>query len=145
MAAANLTPSEHAEQATVIAWADIMAARFPCLRLLYAVPNGARTGMRTAVKLKLEGLKAGVPDLCLPAARCGFHGLYIEMKRVKGGVVSGVQADWHDALRLAGYAVAVCRGASEAQDLLTSYCSGNGQSLGRWFPLSQDGLHDSLA
>ena len=30
--------------------------------------------------LKRQGVKAGVPDIMLPAARAGYHGLYIELK-----------------------------------------------------------------
>ena len=133
------TLSEHEEQVAVMAWAGVMAARFPALRLLFAVPNGARTGMRTAVKLKREGLRAGVPDLFLPAARAGYNGLFLELKRVKGGRVSDVQREWHAELRLAGYAVAVCHGADEAQQCLASYLSGS--RLGRFLG---DGGHDAV-
>ena len=33
-------PSEHEEQRALVAWADLMANRFPQLRLLHAIPNG---------------------------------------------------------------------------------------------------------
>ena len=138
------TLSEHEEQVAVMAWASVMASRFPALRLLFAVPNGARTGMRTAVKLKREGLKAGVPDLFLPAVRCGYSGLFLELKRVKGGRVSPHQTEWHDALRLAGYAVVVCHGASEAQEVLVAYVSGDLLRLSRALP-SSDRTHDAVA
>jgi hypothetical protein len=45
----------------------------------------AGTGTFTSrEKLKAEGVRAGVADLCLPAARRGYHGLYIEMKSEEG-------------------------------------------------------------
>lgn len=37
----------------------------------------------TAVALKRQGVKAGVPDICLPVARNGYHGLHIELKAGK--------------------------------------------------------------
>jgi hypothetical protein len=119
---ATAVPSEHAEQAMVIRWADLHSD--PRLKLLYAVPNGARVSIGTARKLKAEGLRAGVPDLVLPVPIGGYHGAYIEMKRVKGGVVSPKQQGWHEALRDQGYYVAVARGAEEAQRLILQYLSG---------------------
>jgi hypothetical protein len=49
------------------------------LKLLYAVPNGGDRNLRVPRKLKAEGVMAGVADLCLPAARRGYHGLYLEI------------------------------------------------------------------
>ena len=54
---------------------------------IFAIPNGGARNVVTAAKLKAEGVLAGVPDLCVPMARCGFHGLYIELKNGKKGVV----------------------------------------------------------
>ena len=79
-----------------------------------------------AVHLKQQGVRAGVPDLCLPVARGGCHGLYIEMKRLRGGRVSPEQTAWMDALRAEGYAVAVCEGWSMASDVITDYLKGDG-------------------
>jgi hypothetical protein len=59
-------------------------ATYTVLKLLYAVPNGGDRNLRVARKLKAEGVLAGVADLCLPAARRGYHGLYIEMKSEEG-------------------------------------------------------------
>ena len=125
-AAAVATPLEHHEQVAVIEWADGMVGRYPELALLYAVPNGARTSIGTAKKLKAEGLRAGVPDLVLPVARgidhtSAYHGLYVELKRIKGGTVSPEQRGLHEALRAQGYRVVVARGAAEAIAAITQY------------------------
>lgn len=113
----------------MVRWADVMTAKYPELAVLYAVPNGARTSIRTARKLKAEGLKAGVPDLCLPVARgidhtSAYHGLYVELKRTRGGTVSPEQRGWHEALRAQGYRVVVARGAAEAIAVITQYLEG---------------------
>jgi hypothetical protein len=129
--------SEHAEQCAVMSWARLHEKRWPALRLLHAVPNGAffggevktfASGKKVPVaairarKLKAEGLREGVPDLCLPAPSGVAHrGLYIEMKRRKGGVSSPMQTWWRKCLILMGYRAELCHGAEEAIDVLKSH------------------------
>lgn len=36
---------------------------------------------QTKITMKSLGIESGDPDLFFPYAKCGFHGLYIEMKR----------------------------------------------------------------
>lgn len=135
MASKATVPTEHMEQTALFSWARLQERAMPALRLLFAIPNGAALVGKTArrpdgktarfsleaIKLKAEGLKPGVPDVCLPVARGGHHGLYIEMKRRKGGVMSDEQNQWRDDLTSEGYLVARCNGWDEARDLLTSY------------------------
>jgi hypothetical protein len=122
--------SEHAEQAFVIAWARLQETIYPELRWLFAIPNGAklpwkkdRQGRRyspEAIKLKEEGLKSGVPDLCLPVPRPPFHGLFVEMKYGKNQP-SPEQIEYLDALSGMGYCALVCWGADEAIAEIKSY------------------------
>lgn len=112
--------SESAEQQAVIEWTTWASARYPCLKLLYHIPNGGSRGRAEAGRFKSEGVKAGVPDLCLPAARHGYHGLYIEMKAM-GGKVSGKQTEWIKALEGEGYLCRVCYGADAAIRLIEAY------------------------
>ena len=81
-------PLEDAEQRVIFQWAAMETAACPELWLLYAIPNGGKRAIKTAIALKAQGVKSGVPDMCLPVARGGYHGLYIELKRQKGGTVS---------------------------------------------------------
>lgn len=62
-----------------------------------------------------------MPDICLPAARGKYHGLYIELKRRKGGKVSAQQREWLEALEEAGYRAIVCRGWDEARTEIERY------------------------
>lgn len=78
---------------------------------IYAVPNGS---------FKAEGLKASVPDLCLPCARGPFHGLYIEMKRI-GKYGTADQRAFARDLRAQGYAVFECMGKDEAYEFIMKY------------------------
>ena len=114
-------PLEDAEQRTIFAWAELQKAAMPELAMLYAIPNGGKRAIKTAVALKQQGVKAGVPDMCLPVARGGYHGLYIELKRQKGGTVSETQKSWITALAEQGYKAVVCKGADEAIGTIKEY------------------------
>jgi rhodanese-related sulfurtransferase len=112
---------EHVEQSLLVQWAEIAARRqHPDLRWLYAVPNGGARSKATAGKLKAEGVKRGVPDLCLPVPRGRYHGLYLEMK-VGANKPTSEQVVWHSALRERGYAVYVCYSFEAAQRAILDY------------------------
>ena len=112
--------SEASEQETLIAWANLNDYRCPELRLLYHVPNGGSRNKLEAANLKRQGVKAGVPDLCLPVARKGFHGLYIEMKYGKNRTTEN-QNRWLFALKDQGYKTEVCYSADEAAKVIADY------------------------
>lgn len=112
--------TEHDAQCALIQWRDLLAPRCPALGLLYAIPNGGKRDVVTATRLKAEGVTAGVPDLCLPVAREGYHGLYIEMK-IPGGRVSPAQRQWLAALEAEGYMTAVCYSWPEAARVIARY------------------------
>lgn len=114
-------PTEEQEQATVMAWAARNERRYPALSLLHHIPNGGLRHKATAAKLIAQGVKSGVPDLCLPVPCRGYHGLYVEMKRRTRGKVSESQQWWLDQLKAHGYRAVVCRGADEAIAEITGY------------------------
>lgn len=120
--------TEAQEQCDLIEWANASASAGirPELALLYAIPNGGRRDRAEAAHLKRQGVKAGVPDLCLPVPRGGFHGLYIEMK-VDKNKPTGKQENWLRQLKNNGYATAVCYGAIGARKRIEWYLSLNGK------------------
>lgn len=149
--------SEHSHQRALFAWAN-MAAEYgfavawdmtsyqskekaqsnyrgenvtapALLRLLFAIPNGGERNKIVAAKLKAEGVKPGVPDLCLPVACGQFHGLYVELKK-PGGSASDNQRTWAGYLAAQGYAVSLCVGWREAAAALVAYL-GQGGYCGR--------------
>lgn len=97
--------SEATEQERVINWATFYAKDFPELDLLHHIPNGGSRNQLEAANLKRQGVKAGVPDLCLPVARNGKHGLYVEMKWGKNKTTDK-QDWWLEQLRQQGYETA---------------------------------------
>ena len=114
-------PLEEIEQEHVFLWASMEERAYPELAMLYAIPNGGKRAIKTAVALKKQGVKRGVPDMCLPVARGGYHGLYVELKRQKGGTVSDEQREWIAALNTQGYKAIICHGAEEAIEQIRRY------------------------
>ena len=119
----NTVPTEHEEQVQIFRWADLYSTEFPALKMLYAIPNGSYKSKQSARKFAAEGLKSGVPDICLPvpSADGKYHALYIELKKQKGGKVSEQQMEWIGALQFYSNFAVVCRGADEAIDTIMSY------------------------
>ena len=89
--------------------------------LIFAIPNGGQRSITEAVRLKAEGVLAGMPDLFLARAGENSHGLFIEMKRVKGGKVSAKQQSVMETLKHEGYAVLVAYGCDEAWPYVEQY------------------------
>lgn len=127
--AATAQRSEHEEQVDLIQRVKSHEHRFPCLALLFAIPNGGARSKATAGKLKAEGVRVGIPDLCLPVARISRSGvrqnaLYLELK-VGYNKPTQAQLDMHRALRLEGNRVVVCWGADEAEQAIIEYLENN--------------------
>lgn len=122
--------TEHALQMALFCWAATQSRQtgWSDLGLLFAVPNGGARHAVTANKLKAEGVKAGVPDICWPVARGQWHGMFVEMKipamrNRKNGGATDEQLEWHDALRLQGYYTVICYDWTEARDQFIQYAA----------------------
>jgi len=99
--------TEHEEQREFVSW---FRQTYRPVRI-FAIPNGEQRAKTTGMRLKVEGVVAGVPDLFIPA-----WNVWVEMKRTKGGVVSAVQDDWHQYLRSIGQTVIVAYGSADAKE-----------------------------
>jgi rhodanese-related sulfurtransferase len=118
--ASDAVPSEHFEQREVVKW---FRQTHRGVRI-FAIPNGGQRSIAAATRLKIEGVSAGVPDLFIPAWR-----LWVEMKRVKGGVLSAEQKDWIKYLEEVGYCAKVCKGAEDAKEQITAFFNQNKDTL----------------
>jgi len=101
-----------------------IALRYPrAAKLIYHVPNGGHRHKLVAIKLKEQGVKAGVPDLVLPMARGGHFDLYIEFKARApyDAAVSPAQDAYLQALTDQGYLAIVCRGHVDAIEAIRAY------------------------
>lgn len=112
--------TEDGAQEALFSWCDMQRHRYPELKLLHHIPNGGKRDKATAIALKRRGVKAGVPDLSLPVARGGYHGLYIELK-VGKNTTTEKQKEWLKALNEQGYKAIVCNGWQAAAEALAEY------------------------
>ena len=77
------------------------------LTLLHAIPNGGKRDKITAAKMMQEGQLSGIPDLSLPVACRGYHGMYLEMKAGKN-TTSQNQKTKLAQLAAGGYYTVIC-------------------------------------
>lgn len=112
----RVSESESDSQVRLVLWLDEMEVPF------YSVPNGADVSPSNRARLVREGLSAGVPDLCIPIARRGYHGAYIELKREDGrGLTSESQKKWLAVLAEEGYFAEICTGFEQAKERIRWY------------------------
>lgn len=111
---------EAGEQAALMKWTLMVRDRYPELKLLHHIPNGGARDPIEGRHLKAQGVKRGVPDLCLPVARGRYHGLYIEIKTADGKPTME-QRWWVEQLNAQGYFADVRHGWEAAKDLLEWY------------------------
>ncbi|WP_195940943.1 VRR-NUC domain-containing protein [Romboutsia sp. 1001713B170131_170501_G6] len=116
----NMKRSESTEQMALIDWCNVNRCVYPELDLIYKISNEGKRSVHQGKKFKREGLKKGVPDLCLPVPSGIYHGLYIELK-YGNGITSKEQKEWIKKLNDQGYKAVVCNGFEEARDTIKEY------------------------
>lgn len=107
-------PTENEIQAAYFKWVELRKRTHPELALAFHIPNGSHKSPAARGLFKQIGLKAGVPDVCLPVeGEDGELCLWIEFKS-KRGQISDEQYDWQSRLRRYGHNVVVCRDWADA-------------------------------
>lgn len=124
----RIIPTEDEEQTWLFSWAEINMSRFPELELMYHVPNGGKRSKSEAARFKRMGVKAGVPDIFLPVARGGYHGLYIELKALDGRP-SAEQMKFISAVTAQGYYAVVAYGGVKASEIIAAYLQGSAHNV----------------
>ena len=123
---------EHKEQVAVIQWWAMAHKKYGLPEFaLFAIPNGGHRHMLTAVRLKAEGVRPGIPDLMLAKVMADKNdpirekspGLFIEMKskEATASAVSDAQKELREYLNREGYQCVVAFGADEAIAFIKSY------------------------
>jgi hypothetical protein len=100
------------EQAALVMW---FRRAYPDT-LIFAIPNGGLRSKSQAMKLKVEGVVPGIPDLFIPAWK-----LWVEMKKVKGGKLSEEQQNMINYLQSVDYCVIVGLGAEDARRKISQF------------------------
>ena len=110
---------EHLAQSLLIQWFRL---QYPLMaKCLFAIPNGGARHIGTAIKLKQEGVTAGVADLFLMIPANGLHGLFLEMKKEKGAKLQQNQIEFLNLAESMGYGAEVAYGFEEAQKIIQKY------------------------
>jgi hypothetical protein len=100
------------------------------LRLAYpdalycASAGGMWTSDSQRIKMARTGYVKGFPDLFIYEPRGKYHGLAIEMKKVKGSKIEPEQVQWQEQLRNRGYCSYICKGNEEAIKIIDEYFNG---------------------
>ena len=121
MKKSRLIPTELQEQIAVFQWAELMSGRYPMLKYMNSSLNGVRLTIGQANLAKKSGMVKGFPDIFLPYNNGTYNGLFIELKRIRGGVVSAEQKDFIAFLNSQKYLAVVCKGSQDAINQIKDY------------------------
>lgn len=112
-------PTEEVEQIALVRWASYQNF-YP---YFFAIPNGGYRNKVTAVRLKAQGVRAGVSDLMLALPSKGKHGLFLEMKRRDRSKsrVSGEQKMFLEQQEAVGYETRVAYGWEHGVEIIENY------------------------
>jgi hypothetical protein len=116
---------EHHEQCALITWANLSIGRYPELKWLFSIPNGGARSKAQAGKLKAEGVKKGVFDLCLPVRRGIYTSLWIEMKYGTNRPTKE-QLEFKEFVEGQGGFCVVCWSLDEAKRVIEDYLNQKG-------------------
>ena len=111
---------EEAHQTALTNWARMMRTQYPALQLYHHIPNGGLRDKRTAARLIGQGVHSGVPDVFIPAARGGYHGIYVELKTGANNPTPN-QNEFMSGAMAEGYYCAVCYGWPCAAAVIEDY------------------------
>ena len=110
---------EHLAQTLLIKWFRL---QYPLMaKCLWAIPNGGARYIGTAIKLKQEGVTAGVADLFLMIPANGLHGLFLEMKKDQSGKLQQNQEQFLNLAQSMGYGAEVAFGFEDGVEKIKKY------------------------
>lgn len=120
-------PPDNEEEREQIGFVSWFRRKFPDL-LIFSIPNGEKRNISVAKRIKASGGVSGIPDLCICFPGGGV--VWVEMKRIKGGVLSGNQKKVHAILQSLGHDVLVGNGAVDASAKLLAKLKTRGFDVG---------------
>jgi hypothetical protein len=96
--------------------------RYPS-ELFFAIPNGGFRTWRTGRRLRLEGCKPGIPDICCPKPCGRWASLWLELKQ-PGNKPSDDQVEVMELLRRNRACAIWCNSYEDALDACEKYLHG---------------------
>lgn len=101
---------EYEEQKCVVKYLELKKIKFT------AIPNSTFTNIGQRVRNKQSGLRPGLPDLFMII---NSSGVFIEMKKKNGGIVSKEQKEWISEInKCNGLNAYICNGFEEAKEII---------------------------
>jgi hypothetical protein len=120
---------EHDMQRALFRWAALQRNQYPELALLFSIDHAGTRHIAHACGLKARGVKAGIPDVCLPVASGNWHALWLELKSITGRQ-SEAQVWWQDALEHYDHRYVVVRSLDVAISVIEDYLGRQTPRLG---------------
>lgn len=125
-------PTEEQECSWLFQWAQMTPwMDTKVAAVLFHVPNGAyhgrdrEAGAVVAMKLRAQGMQAGVFDYIVPVPKMIYRqvtpGLWLEMKRTKGGTVSKDQKIFMERMCDLGWRCEIAKGWIQAANLIADH------------------------
>ena len=109
---------EHNLQVACVKWFDLQHR--PIKHLFWATPNGGKRNKIEAERLKMEGVRAGVPDLFLALPAKEWSGLFIELK-IGNNNLTKAQKEHFKHLPAVGFKCTVIRSFDEFVNEINKY------------------------
>lgn len=113
-----LLPTEEQDQILLVNYLDFLVNQKK-IQKFTSIPNSTYTpSFNQRRKNTNMGLRRGLPDLLIITKKTA---LFIELKRMRRGIVSQEQQEWIDALTSVGVKAFVCRGFDEAKECVDRF------------------------
>jgi len=108
---------EHKLQVAICHWLDLTQDFY-----YYSIPNGGARHRLVAIKLKMEGAKAGVADMFWMVSNKKWNGLFVEVK-IKTGTQQPNQKLFEQIAIKHGYYYAIVRSIYDCESLIRKFKS----------------------
>lgn len=113
-------PTESQEHLTLMKWINTQ----PLIRdVIIHIPNEGKREVIFGSRLKRMGMRAGVSDFFLPIPTHKYHGLWLELKRLKGSRETEQQKSWLNKMLSLDYYACFAYGWVEAREIILQYLS----------------------
>ena len=115
--------SESREQQIIFEWASWNKNKYPGIETMYHIANEGKRSASNGSRLKREGMKSGVSDICVPVAKSGYNNLYIELKSGKNKATKE-QLNFINLINKYGGKALVVYEADNAIEVIKAYFEG---------------------
>lgn len=111
----NQLPTEDEECFLLKEYLDILVKQKKVMMYTHLAQETFTKNWGTKMKNKKLGVHPGFPDYCILFQH---KAIFIEMKRIRGGVLSKEQMNWQQGLYKVGIQSVVCNGFDEAKKFI---------------------------